>query len=542
MTTTPNPNDLSAAVDYAASSPEDKFSNSRAFEETVLKIRDTIVNARFGEPVRSKIEAVVKTHLPSMNQEYAVELCYKIAGVEPPEEDGFSLPALKIEETIPAKGFFSIAEIGSSMLEYLKRFIVADENSYLLLVYYAMLTWFCPALHVIPYLFVYSGAPASGKTTVALTTAHLCYRPCIVSSSSTTAALSRACARRPCTLMIDEIDSATPALMQEITAILNAGSSGSGDVSRIIVDRSVHGKERLAALRSFGPKILVGLSGPNGLQRLQPATASRCICINLEGTNGVIIAERLPKISEDDDAAILRQKLATIAENYAGKFKQKLAKIHDLDPLPSRTRDKYLPLIALSSLVDAERPPTTRTDTSRLMQFIKDSYVPEEDIGRFILQACGKILIETIAPALKECQSSSRKKHIQGMQLVPASELSRPFVCKLRHEPVKIVGCPAGTTVIREICIAQSGGKLYVSAKELLAGILMDPSSPLQTASSGRPLTYIDFCKYLKTFKCDLCRLAVARNVLSIDALCAAMTNWLDTFKSDPVLNNYLQT
>ena len=98
MTTTPNPNDLSAAVDYAASSPEDKFSNSRAFEETVLKIRDTIVNARLGDQVRSKIEAFVTENLPSMNKEYAVELCYKIAGVEPPEDDGFRQPLFPLPE------------------------------------------------------------------------------------------------------------------------------------------------------------------------------------------------------------------------------------------------------------------------------------------------------------------------------------------------------------------------------------------------------------------------------------------------------------
>lgn len=534
MTTTPNPNDLSAAVDYAASSPEDKFSNSRAFEETVLKIRDTIVNARLGDQVRSKIEAFVTENLPSMNKEYAVELCYKIAGVEPPEDDGFNLPALVIEETIPASGFFSIAEVCSAVLGYLKRFIVADENSVLLLGYYAMMTWFCPTLPVVPYLFVFSGAPASGKTTVALATAHLCYRSCIVSSSSTTAALSRACAQRPCTLMLDEIDSASPGFMQELTAILNSGSSGAGDVARIIVDRGTQGKERLAALRSFGPKILVGLSGPNGLQHLQPATASRCICINLEGAKGAI-AERLPKMSKDNAAAILRQKLAAVAETYGEKFNQKMVAIRDLDRLPSRTRDKYLPLVTLASLVDGERPPTIRTDTSRLMEFISESEVPEEDTGRFILQACGKVLTETIAPALKELQSSSPRKIIQGMQLVPVRE-SRPIICALRHEPVKLTGCSAGKSVISELTIAQSGGKLYVPAKELLGSILLDPASPLQTASNGRPLTYIDFCKYLKTFKCDLARLSLVRNVLSVEDLCTAMTQWLDTFKTDPVL------
>lgn len=495
------------------------------FEEAVGTIHKIFTHTPPSEPLLPKVKAFAKKNLPTVPEELAVEICYRIAAMPLPKDEDFSLPPLQLEETVPLSTPIQLSEVISEVKAYLRSYVVVPPTVLTILAYFAAATWLSPKLSVSPYLFVTSGTPGAGKTTVALAVMHLCYRACMASSASSSAAISRLCCGRPCTILIDEIDSAPMTFMQELTALLNSGSSGGGDVKRLVVDKDSKGRMRVASLQTYGPKILVGLHGPSGFRTLQPATVSRCILVTVAGT-GSKRPYPLPTYAQDKEAASLRRKLATVSELYANTFLDSLPELHELDQMPSRTREKYLALVVLASLVDSE---CSSEDTTTILNFIRASQVPEADVGRYVLAACANVLMTTVAPALRALRSEHLPSHIQGLNLIKHNDQS-PVVVTLEHEPVLISGTHLGKEKVSKLRILRSGKKFYVRAIELLAMLLLDTASPLHTVYAGRPMPLPDFARHLKAYGCTLERISSHRGLFCVKDLSVIMLKHLDSF------------
>lgn len=288
-----DPNSLAAAVEIPAEEPANDQKMELSFVKGIQMVPNIFNSTPFGESLHDHIRTFCQNHMSEIPLESAITTCYRLAAVDLPQDAEFDLLPLEIEETIPLAESIRLSDVMREIKEYLCRFVVAAPDVIQVLAYYAAMTWFCRGLQVVPYLLITSGAPGSGKSTIAQAVTHLCYRGCMVSSASSTAALSRLCSQRPCTVMIDELDSAPPMFIQEVTSILNSGSSGSGDVARLIVERNARGRQQIAVLKSFGPKILVGLNDPAGIRALQPATISRCITITTRGAGMSFLSHSL---------------------------------------------------------------------------------------------------------------------------------------------------------------------------------------------------------------------------------------------------------
>lgn len=89
-------------------------------------------------------------------------------------------------------------------------------------------------------------------------------------------------------------------------------------------------------------------------------------------------------------------------------------------------------------------------------------------------------------------------KLIQGMTLLPPTKFKPHCICTLEHEPITFVGTNTGKKNISNLTIFQTKGRKYIRAIELLAILLLDDSSPLQTCSLGKPISYPEFCQHLK--------------------------------------------
>lgn len=501
-----------------------------SFQEAIEKISQ-IFDSTPTESHLPKIRAFARQQLPNIALDSAVELCYRIRSTPLPK-GATQLPPLEIKETVPVSEPVKISEVISEVKDYLSKYVVVPPEVLTVLVYFAASTWLSPRLLVVPYLHITSGAPGSGKTTVAVAVVHLSYRACLASSASSSAALSRICSDRPCTLLIDEIDSASDHFIKELTSLLNSGSSGGGDIKRLIVDIDAKGNQKVASLQTFGPKILVGLHGPSGIQKLQAATVSRCITVVLTGSEARC-STPLPRLAQDTWAFEIRRKLASMADVYGSQVLETLANLHALDKLPPRSKDKYAALVALASIADAERNPDQPSDTEVLFEYIRAAEVPEADIGRYLLAACSKALKDVIVPALKGLRSRQPPAFIQGMKLTKGPTKS-PVVASLNLDPVLISGTRLGRTKVSAVQILQSGSKLYIRSAELLALLLVDESSPLQTSSAGRPMPLSEFTQHLKAYGCAQARIASHRGLIALSELSRAIQQNLDNFEILP--------
>lgn len=509
-------------IEAAVAIPQDAIEPKETFQAKVLSLIELVHQAPLESGALEKVKNFAKKELPNFPIEEGVALCYRIASTVPPQTGDFELPALEIEETVPVSDPVNIYHLAEGVKTYLSTYVHAPMEALTVLTYFALTTWMCEVLQYVPYLFITSGAPASGKSTLARAVGHLCRRICMVSSASSPAAVSRLCNGRPCTIMIDELDSAGHDF-EKITPILNSGSSV--DINRVIVDRSPQGRQRIGVLTSFGPKILVGLSGPAGIKSLQAATASRCIVITSQALNG-IRHEALPAFKQDEKAATLRRHLAAMAAQYSKDFQATLKELRALDSLPSRTRDRYLPLMALATIADRDRPSGGITDAEFLWSHLRTAAVPESDVGRVLLTACRQVIIDLLEPAISEAKSLSPAPSIQGLKL-EVSRTSSYVVCTLMHEPI-VVTSPAGKVPVRQLRILQSAGRLYVKSTELLAILLCDTASPLQTTMAGKPMRTADFCQTLKAYGCDLSRTAYDRSLYSLENLKKVISQWVD--------------
>lgn len=501
-----------------------------SFQEAIEKISQ-IFDSTPTESHLPKIRAFARQQLPNIALDSAVELCYRIRSTPLPK-GATQLPPLEIEETVPVSEPVKISEVISEVKDYLSKHVVVTPEVLTVLVYFAASTWLSPRLLVVPYLHITSGAPGSGKTTVAVAVVHLSYRACLASSASSSAALSRICSDRPCTLLIDEIDSASDHFIKELTSLLNSGSSGGGDIKRLIVDIDAKGNQKVASLQAFGPKILVGLHGPSGIQKLQAATVSRCITVVLTGSEARC-STPLPRLAQDTWAFEIRRKLASMADVYGSQVLETLANLHALDKLPPRSKDKYAALVALATIADAERNPDQPSDTEVLLEYIRAAEVPETDIGRYLLAACCKALKDVIMPALRGLRSSQPPDFIQGMKLTKGPARS-PVVASLKLDPVLISGTRLGKTKVAAVQILQSGNKLYVRSVELLALLLCDESSPLHTCVAGRPMPLSQFTQHLKAYGCAQTRIASHRGLIALSELSRAIQQNLDNFEIFP--------
>ena len=536
MSTNSNPNLIEAAVNIEAQGTSvNDCKIALTFQKGVQKIAELFESSTSEGSPLPEIRKFVDLHLSDIPREDAIALCYRIASVALPASREFNFPHLEIEETVPAMEKISPSKAMIRVKSYLEKYVVASPETICTLSYFAAITWFCNHLPIVPYLHIFSSVPGAGKSTVAQAVAHLCYRTCMVSSASTPAALSRVCSQRPCTLMIDELDSASQLFMQEVTALLNAGSSP--DVRRIIVERISNGHQQISAFKSFGPKILVSIQGPSGLRTLPPATISRCISVCLDETRRMYekCPERLPSFNLDHEAAEIRKQLAALADQGLDVFKQTLKELYSIENLTFRTRDKYLPLLALARIIDSEQ--STEPDNFKLIwTHLRSADAPGSDIDRFILEECAKLMSEVISSALNSMQNINSSKLIQGMTLLPPTKFKPNCICVLEHESVTVVGTNTGKKNISHLTIFQTKGRKYIRAIELLAILLLDDSSPLLTCSLGKPISYPEFCQHLKAYGCELTRIASSRGLIDIRQFCQILKLSLDAYTPDNIL------
>lgn len=193
------------AIDSAVSIPQE---TSETFQDKVLSLISLVQKSPLETSTFEKVQNFAKKELSAFPLEEAVALCYRIASTAVPQSENFELPVLVIEETVPVSEPVSVFGLSKEIKEYLNDYVYASPETLSVLTYFALATWMSPALQCVPYLYITSGAPASGKSTLARAVSHLCFRICMVSSASSPAALSRLCNGRACTIMLDEMDCA----------------------------------------------------------------------------------------------------------------------------------------------------------------------------------------------------------------------------------------------------------------------------------------------------------------------------------------------
>lgn len=185
-----DPNSLAAAVEIPAEEPANDQKMELSFVKGIQMVTNIFNSTPFGESLHDHIRTFCQNHMSEIPLESAITTCYRLAAVDLPQDAEFDLLPLEIEETIPLAESVRLSDVMREIKEYLCRFVVAAPDVIQVLAYYAAMTWFCRGLQVVPYLLITSGAPGSGKSTIAQAVTHLCYRGCMVSSASSTAALN----------------------------------------------------------------------------------------------------------------------------------------------------------------------------------------------------------------------------------------------------------------------------------------------------------------------------------------------------------------
>jgi hypothetical protein len=259
----------------------------------------------------------------------------------------------------------------------LRRFVVLTDAQADALALWVAHTWAVDASDTTPYLSVTSAEKRSGKTRL-LEVLGLLVRDPLPAANATPAALYRALAERPATLLLDEVDAIFGPKAREhedLRALLNAGYRRGTPVLRCVGEGARMKVERFEV---YGAKALAGIGG------LPDTLADRALAIRLRRRTAVENVERLRVTRPPAELASIREALETWSQVDADE----IAKVEPAlpDELHDRAQDACEPLLAIADAAGNGWPQRAQRALVELWTGERDE--PADSIGVLVLAAC----------------------------------------------------------------------------------------------------------------------------------------------------------
>jgi hypothetical protein len=225
-------------------------------------------------------------------------------------------------------------DLGADLRAFIRRYSDVPPFWEELMAEFAKLTWVYDRFNAIPYLR-FLGDFQSGKTRMAQTVAHLCYRTIIGGGATTSAPFFRLLEHFRGTFFLDESDYRSSDLWSDIIKILNGGYKKGLPVWRCDKDN------RPEAFDCYCPKILTTRKRFEDL-----ALESRCLTLEThEGEIREDITRQLPDAFYQE-AERLRNRLLMWRFRTYRQIALDQSKLLSLDP---RMTEIIVPLVAVSS-------------------------------------------------------------------------------------------------------------------------------------------------------------------------------------------------
>lgn len=457
-----------------------------AISHSIEVIYDEINAGADSKTVAKTVRALAKEVLQELPYEERIAVLLSLRKVD---------DAVTPEFTEPTREPVTISDVYREVVDYLKARIQCAEDVLKVLALFAVATWFTDRLDSVPYLYLHSEMPGSGKTTAALALSNLCFRA-VYASQWTPASLADISSQFEATTFIDEIDINSRKTIAEFTAILDAGTHRGGYRIKLSDDR-VGANRHSVKQRCFGFKVLIGLKE----NALLPQTVERCIVVRMQKNRRTV---EVPPFERDEDARFLRQKCAAVAEKYGEAFSAASGAIdaqafRDCQP---RTRQKYGPLLKVATLLGEEGEDVFQSVLTFIMQSRTAGDDNHEDravlhaiaatVNRFVPLMMGQepnLQHESVGPSENELRESGQCKGLLYQRMLPE---------KITLEGLQV---SEERRIISKVGLYKvRGSQLGLRAPELLAALLSDPTSPLHFKGwdGEKVVRYPTFVKQLK--------------------------------------------
>ena len=457
-----------------------------AISHSIEAIYDEINAGADSKTVAKTVRALAKEVLQELPYEERIAVLLSLRKVD---------DAVTPEFTEPTREPVTISDVYREVVDYLKARIQCAEDVLKVLALFAVATWFTDRLDSVPYLYLHSEMPGSGKTTAALALSNLCFRA-VYASQWTPASLADISSQFEATTFIDEIDINSRKTIAEFTAILDAGTHRGGFRIKLSDDR-VGANRHSVKQRCFGFKVLIGLKE----NALLPQTVERCIVVRMQKNRRTV---EISPFEKDEDAWFLRQKCAAVAEKYGEAFSAASGAIdaqafRDCQP---RTRQKYGPLLKVATLLGEEGEDVFQSVLTFIMQSRTAGDDNHEDravlhaiaatVNRFVPLMMGQepnLQHESVGPSENELRESGQCKGLLYQRMLPE---------KITLEGLQV---SEERRIISKVGLYKvRGSQLGLRAPELLAALLSDPTSPLHFKGwdGEKVVRYPTFVKQLK--------------------------------------------
>lgn len=459
---------------------------STASSHSIEAIYDEINAGADSKTVAKTVRALAKEVLQELPYEERIAVLLSLRKVD---------DAVTPEFTEPTREPVAIRDVYREVVDYLEARIQCADDALKVLALFAVATWFTDRLDSVPYLYLHSEMPGSGKTTAALALSNLCFRA-VYASQWTPASLADISSQFEATTFIDEIDINSRKTIAEFTAILDAGNHRGGFRIKLSDDR-VGANRHSVKQRCFGFKVLIGLKE----NALLPQTVERCIVVRMQKNHRAV---EMSPFEKDEDARFLRQKCAAVAEKYGEAFSAASGAIdaqafRDCQP---RTRQKYGPLLKVATLLGEEGEDVFQSVLTFIMQSRTAGDDNHEDravlhaiaatVNRFVPLMMGQepnLQHESVGPSENELGESGQCKGLLYQRMLPE---------KITLEGLQV---SEERRIISKVGLYKvRGSQLGLRAPELLAALLSDPTSPLHFKGwdGEKVVRYPTFVKQLK--------------------------------------------
>lgn len=453
---------------------------------SIEAIYDEINAGADSKTVAKTVRALAKEVLQELPYEERIAVLLSLRKVD---------DAVTPEFTEPTREPVAISDVYREVVDYLKARIQCADDALKVLALFAVATWFTDRLDSVPYLYLHSEMPGSGKTTAALALSNLCFRA-VYASQWTPASLADISSQFEATTFIDEIDINSRKTIAEFTAILDAGTHRGGFRIKLSDDR-VGANRHSVKQRCFGFKVLIGLKE----NALLPQTVERCIVVRMQKNRRTV---EISPFERDEDARFLRQKCAAVAEKYGEAFSAASGAIdaqafRDCQP---RTRQKYGPLLKVATLLGEEGEDVFQSVLTFIMQSRTAGDDNHEDravlhaiaatVNQFVPLMMGQepnLQHESVGPSENQLRESGQCKGLLYQRMLPE---------KITLEGLQV---SEERRIISKVGLYKvRGSQLGLRAPELLAALLSDPTSPLHFKGwdGEKVVRYPTFVKQLK--------------------------------------------
>jgi putative DNA primase/helicase len=268
---------------------------------------------------------------------------------KPPPGKGFEFPSVEPWPD-PVDGAALLSEIR----DVVRRFIVCEEETKIVVALWCAFTWYIEAVQVAPLAIITAPEMQCGKSQLLDLMARLSRRP-LPSSNITSAALFRVIEQGSPTLFIDEADSFMKQ-NEDLRGIINSGHTRSS----AYVLRTVGEDFEPKAFSTWGAKAIAGIG------KLSGTIMDRGIILELRRKLPTERVERLRHV----DANLfpcLASKLSRWSENHMEVIRA--ARPSDVpDALSDRAQDSWEPLLAIADCAGGEWPALARGAAVKLSE------------------------------------------------------------------------------------------------------------------------------------------------------------------------------